>query len=68
MESLQADSWIFLFVIPSLDLMAVLSPTSCLTTAFHPKIPIHVSVFWVFVYSRFVLSYLSHAKSYDAEV
>ncbi len=34
MESLQADSWIFLFVISSLDLMAVLSPTSCLTTAF----------------------------------
>ena len=34
MNVFQADSSIFLFVISSLDLMVVLSPTSCLTTAF----------------------------------
>ncbi len=45
MESLQEDNWIFLFVIYSLDLMAVLSPTSCLTTAFLEMIFASVCVF-----------------------
>jgi hypothetical protein len=55
MESLQADSWIVLFVIPSLDLMDVLSLTSCLTTAFL-RIVSSVCVF--------LLSDLFYAKTY----
>ena len=50
MESLQADNWIFLFVVSSLELMAVLSPTSCLTTAFL-RILTRVCAFLSLVYS-----------------
>jgi len=55
MESLQADNWIFLFVIPSLDLMAVLSPTSCLTTAFF-RIALTHNVVWFKI--DFILIYI----------
>ena len=46
----QADSSIFLFVTSSLDLMAVLSPTSSLTTAFL-RIPTRVRALLLLVYS-----------------
>lgn len=47
MESLQADNWIFLFVVSSLELMAVLSPTSCLTTAFLRILSLSLCFFFV---------------------